>query len=109
MRRTFIRRFGYEMEMRASTMLGSISRDFAHCWQRRNAGSRDFLFIIVSMKDTPPKHTLQRFEVAGESRRRIRRNEGLLGNQTESAGADESTVPWPSRGDSNRGVPRPGR
>jgi hypothetical protein len=42
---------------------------------------------------TAPPNAVQRFEVARVKRRRIRVGEVLVNNQTESAGADESTTP----------------
>jgi hypothetical protein len=46
-------------------------------------------------------HMLQRFEVAGSHGEGFSAGKGLVNNQTESAGADEPTVPRPSCSGSN--------
>src|SRR5216110_1148946 len=73
-------------------------------WQLAPIGAahnvaKTFLVILRTVGIVPAKNlnqpnpVLQQFEVPGEPRRRIRMSEGLVRNQTESAGADESTVP----------------
>ena len=54
---------------------------------------------------TPPNHALQRFEVAGSHREGFTGGKGLVNNQTESAGADEPTVPRRERRGGHRCVP----
>lgn len=53
-------------------------------------------------------NALQRFDGVRNPGEGFTAGEGLAKTQTESAGADEPTVPWPSRSGSNRGVPRAG-
>jgi len=54
---------------------------------------------------TRPSHALQRFEVAGSHGEGFPGGKGLVNNQTESAGADEPTVPRRERRGCNHCVP----
>ena len=55
--------------------------------------------------DVPPNHALQRFEVAGGHGEGFTGGQGLVNNQTESAGADEPTGPRRERRGCHRCVP----
>ena len=55
-----------------------------------------------------PNHSLQRFDGFGKPGEGFPGGKGLVNNQTESAGADEPTVPRRERRGGPRCVPRAG-
>jgi hypothetical protein len=60
------------------------------------------------MRYTWPDHALQRFDGFGKPGEGFTGGKGRVNNPTESAGADEPTVPRPSHHCCHRGAPQAG-